>query len=1371
MRNLYPSLRIKLLFCWLLLGTSYAGYSQSDGGQNKTDKTSFSLPSNSGKNGANVLVGGVPVNLYTGAASPSMSLYSLPGRSLAVPVSLTYVAGNGVQVLSQASEVGTGWQLSAGGEITCEVRGTPDELVPGDKEWLSKLVAHDNDVQTLQNKICADEDTQYDIYHANCAGMQVNFAIRGPYGGANYEVFALNNRTVVVTPQFATWGNTRRIVSFTVTDAEGTRYVFDESAPITIRSATLSYNVNSEGGTELWPASTITYTASWRLTRITSLGGENVYFTYTTATPTPIVYKTRLNRGWARRCDTQGNNCVIVAPRATGGGGARTPPYYETTTTVTQSYAFYLATVYTDAGRIEFVRQHARRDKPGEKALSEVQIADRRGTVVKRFLFTYDYFGVAGDTDPDRLRLKLTQVKELAAGCVATATSFAYQETASMSRLTSKRDYWGYFTTCCQPYILPRPNPSSTRDPRYPDLTPDAVSMQNCLLQRISSSTGSSTELVFEPHLDKRGTQLGGVRLKQVKVKDGFKPTADQVFAIDYTVFDRNNPGVTGGASSELVNPPRYEELQTTRQQNNLCNPSQDYIYTYSFSSSDALEPVAPDYVGYKWASIKFPNGSRSVYQFTNQADFPDNYNGYSVKLSTNAFDDNDPCHNQQAGLPARQSGGCRNFFSADVRGNYPALPQTERPYGVLNSAALRRGFLLEQLDLDSENRVVATVTNTYDFSQRDVVLRSAVVAKEQQVFAYSIYSFFYNVKFSDIEREWVPLQQQLTTTYDQRRGNTQSINQRQQLTKYSYANFMVSAVEAGNPNAGPQYLTQLTRVVNYPPAGLFNPYFPLGVGPLYYGNSLATVVTTQQFVKPDPAGTWVRTAQTEKEYLPRNSTALLKRTISYDYVAGGAQATGRSSVDGVEYDDKNNLVNTLGTDGIWTGIVWGYEKLLPIASVRNGRISVMTNGTLGLATAGHTSFENYDDDDWYAGTIYPQEAKTGAQSVLLNTPNSIYGPGKTFTLPSDAQHGQYNFSCWAKVPKNESGYSDVVMVTYVTTANGTGIWRGTSTRINSGQNWQLCRGTLNLDEPAIQSALSSGQTITVQCYPWVASGSGNVLVDEMRFHPTNARMSTTTYQPLVGKTSTTDENQVTTYYLYDTNNQLRLIKDEKGNIVKRFQSHLATPTELSVQVAKTGGNLFPGTTATFTATTADCADGITYTWNFGDGATQKGGPQQPHAYAQAGTYTLTVVAEAPDVNPVEATLTVRVTASLDATFSYTGSTYYDLCDANGNREASITAVPTGGCSPYTYRWETSEYQYNPWSGSGGWSPWATDGNTSATYYYYHSYPRYMQVHCIITDACGNTADLYQSFNSEQNDPNCPIYLTAPQSGAQAKSK
>lgn len=61
----------------------------------------------------------------------------------------------------------------------------------------------------------------------------------------------------------------------------------------------------------------------------------------------------------------------------------------------------------------------------------------------------------------------------------------------------------------------------------------------------------------------------------------------------------------------------------------------------------------------------------------------------------------------------------------------------------------------------------------------------------------------------------------------------------------------------------------------------------------------------------------------------------------------------------------------------------------------------------------------------------------------------------------------------------------------------------------------------------------------------------GNANIDEVRLYPKMARIKTTTYDPVLGKTSDCDENGRITYYEYDNMGRVRAIRDENHNIIQ----------------------------------------------------------------------------------------------------------------------------------------------------------------------------------------------------------------------------
>ncbi len=65
---------------------------------------------------------------------------------------------------------------------------------------------------------------------------------------------------------------------------------------------------------------------------------------------------------------------------------------------------------------------------------------------------------------------------------------------------------------------------------------------------------------------------------------------------------------------------------------------------------------------------------------------------------------------------------------------------------------------------------------------------------------------------------------------------------------------------------------------------------------------------------------------------------------------------------------------------------------------------------------------------------------------------------------------------------------------------------------------------------------------------------SGGGIVDELRLYPAQARMTSYTYDPVLGKTSECDENNRIRYYQYDPYGRLHIIRDEQSNIIKMYE-------------------------------------------------------------------------------------------------------------------------------------------------------------------------------------------------------------------------
>ncbi|HEY4111128.1 hypothetical protein [Puia sp.] len=101
-----------------------------------------------------------------------------------------------------------------------------------------------------------------------------------------------------------------------------------------------------------------------------------------------------------------------------------------------------------------------------------------------------------------------------------------------------------------------------------------------------------------------------------------------------------------------------------------------------------------------------------------------------------------------------------------------------------------------------------------------------------------------------------------------------------------------------------------------------------------------------------------------------------------------------------------------------------------------------------------------------------------------------------------------------------------------------------------SGASVSVSGGTLVKTGPTYKNftyyeySLSSGSP--------VVSGSG--VIDELRLYPARARMTSYTYDPVLGKTSECDMNNRIHYFEYDPAGRLHIVRDEQSNIIKMIE-------------------------------------------------------------------------------------------------------------------------------------------------------------------------------------------------------------------------
>ena len=83
--------------------------------------------------------GNTSVSMYSGTPNISIPIYTISGRELDLPISLTYDA-SGIKVAQLATQAGLGWNLNVGGRVSRIINGLVDDyayIAPGASSYTS----------------------------------------------------------------------------------------------------------------------------------------------------------------------------------------------------------------------------------------------------------------------------------------------------------------------------------------------------------------------------------------------------------------------------------------------------------------------------------------------------------------------------------------------------------------------------------------------------------------------------------------------------------------------------------------------------------------------------------------------------------------------------------------------------------------------------------------------------------------------------------------------------------------------------------------------------------------------------------------------------------------------------------------------------------------------------------------------------------------------------------------------------------------------------------------------------------------------------------------------------------------------------------
>lgn len=409
--------------------------------------------------------GQIPIGFFTGTPNISVPLYKFNAGLLTLDISLSYNS-NGIKVDQLESNVGLGWSLNLGGVITRIVRDLPDEdsyqYFP--EEDIGEDIYSPFAVEYFNNAANnPDMDSESDLYMYNFNGYSGKFTFSN-----NKETEWMPHNVLTLVPRC----NELSEIYFEIITETGIKYVFAK-----IERATYLKQLDGGVGDDLNPP----VITAWYLTQIIHPGGDQIIFNYEfneytfQSSVSQFYYKAYAqggcpggpNCGTANNIETYNNICYIYGQRVKEIHSNN--PDYGTIT-------------------VNYNQNHPDNTIVNYKLISSISV-DHGSDLIENINFNYL------PTENNRLFLSKINFKD-----IEKQYCFEYIEPELLcQRLSFSQDYWGYFNHKANYYFVPKMDASIFENsPWFGNRDPNNIFAQKGLLKKITYPTKGYSEFEYE---------------------------------------------------------------------------------------------------------------------------------------------------------------------------------------------------------------------------------------------------------------------------------------------------------------------------------------------------------------------------------------------------------------------------------------------------------------------------------------------------------------------------------------------------------------------------------------------------------------------------------------------------------------------------------------------------------------------------------------------------------------------------------------------------------------------------------------------------------------------------------------------------------
>jgi hypothetical protein len=436
--------------------------------------------------------GEIPVDYSTGVPNISIPLYTIKGRKLELPLSISYHA-SGIKVNDVATSVGLGWVLNCGGIVARSIFGKKDEAAIGTATYTIATQMYD----AIRNGISYLVNGEYPWLYDFDQYVNNNFNELDPqsdrffyslpngtsgvfrYDFITNEIIKLPYKPLIIRADSS--GNSisgYHILRFKITDEQGIVYTFER------------YNQYTEY---------LTNSTDYLLTKIVSADKTDSiqinYGSFSSTSPISTLSSTYL--GTISYDD--GEDCVD-----------HNGSYYVTYPTLSRSASYsyegpLVSSVVTPTTTVNF-SYSSRTDFSTMSKLNSITIISNSGNqTLKTIQFNTDYFGSGNNA-----RLKLNEITVSSPGNTNSEVySFQYDSQllpdypgklgAAYARYNE--DYWGYNNNSNSISNIPVdfvPDAYKNNTDFNGNRNPDPITSKACMLYQVTYPTGGRTVFNFE---------------------------------------------------------------------------------------------------------------------------------------------------------------------------------------------------------------------------------------------------------------------------------------------------------------------------------------------------------------------------------------------------------------------------------------------------------------------------------------------------------------------------------------------------------------------------------------------------------------------------------------------------------------------------------------------------------------------------------------------------------------------------------------------------------------------------------------------------------------------------------------------------------